>query len=510
MGFRIDRRTVLWGTGGIAVGLPVLDAMLDSNGNRLAAQGRAIPKRYALLLAGQAIGGDGMERDNNVIGGERRREGGHFVVPPTEGRGYEINTALESVRGVVDDFTLVSGLKIPFNRNSTDGSAVPAGGAYRDFHGGGKSPLLSGTRSDSATFVCNGPTSDQVIADLNDGDTTFRSLVFRAQVPFYLSGYDHSGRQYISYREGGRSGRIEAQTSPRNAYMSLFTGFIPDDDTTAAARLDYELRSRRSVLDLVLGKRDRLLTRVGTADRRRLEQYFDELRALEQRIAAIPPMTGGACEVPPDPGADPAIGGDNTGAGSGDIRPGTGYSDEHLRARVFADMIHMAFACDLTRAATLQITAFQSHMSVLPITTDLGFPARADLHELGHNGDSDNRGQFHVSLMLQWHLSHYAYLIEKMRDTPEGDGNLLDNSVIVFTPEAGHGIQLNDASSMWQTHSVEDMVLFVAGRAGGLDPGRHIRVDDHPAKVLVSAMQAAGYQGDSLGEVTGNVPALFG
>ena len=149
-------------------------------------------------------------------------------------------------------------------------------------------------------------------------------------------------------------------------------------------------------------------------------------------------------------------------------------------------------------------------MSVLPITTDLGFPARADLHELGHNGDSDNRGQFHVSLMLQWHLSHYAYLIEKMRDTPEGDGNLLDNSVIVFTPEAGHGIQLNDASSMWQTHSVEDMVLFVAGRAGGLDPGRHIRVDDHPATVLVSAMQAAGYQGDSLGEVTGNVPALFG
>jgi len=78
-------------------------------------------------------------------------------------------------------------------------------------------------------------------------------------------------------------------------------------------------------------------------------------------------------------------------------------------------------------------------------------------------------------------------------------------------PEAGHGVQLNDGTSVNQTHSVEKMILLVGGRAGGLAPGRHIAsTGTHPGKVLVSAMQAAGYDGDELGEVTGNVPGLFG
>ena len=99
-------------------------------------------------------------------------------------------------------------------------------------------------------------------------------------------------------------------------------------------------------------------------------------------------MTAGACQLPPDPGPDLPIGGDNAGSGSDTIGTNTGYSDETERARLLADLIHMAFVCDLTRVATLQITVFQSHMNVLPITTALGTPIRADLHEVGHNGDS--------------------------------------------------------------------------------------------------------------------------
>jgi len=171
----------------------------------------------------------------------------------------------------------------------------------------------------------------------------------------------------------------------------------------------------------------------------------------------------------------------------------------------------MAFVCDLTRVATLQITVFQSHMNVYPITEMLGTPVRADLHECGHNGDQMNRGQIPVSLCLQWHISHYAYLLNKLKGTPEGAGTVLDNSAIVFMPEAGHGVQLNDGTSVNQTHSVQKMILLVAGRAGGLAPGGHIvKTGTHPGKVLVSAMQAVGRQGDTFGEVTGNVPELFG
>jgi hypothetical protein len=174
----------------------------------------------------------------------------------------------------------------------------------------------------------------------------------------------------------------------------------------------------------------------------------------------------------------------------------------------------MAFVCDLTRAASLQITAFQSHMNARPIADGLGTlpgttrPARwasvgGDLHEVGHNGDPSNRGQIPSAGLLQWHISHYAYLIDKLRSTPEAGGNVLDNSVIIFTPEAGHGLQLNDGISQNQTHSVENMVMLMAGRAGGLNPGEHVNGNRaHPATVLITAMQAAGYQGNTLGDVS--------
>jgi hypothetical protein len=101
-------------------------------------------------------------------------------------------------------------------------------------------------------------------------------------------------------------------------------------------------------------------------------------------------------------------------------------------------------------------------------------------------------------------------LLDKMKQTEEGAGTLLDNSAVIFMPEAGHGVQLNDAASVNQTHSVEKMVLLVGGRAGGLKPGRHIAsAGAHPAQVLLSAMQAVGHTGDKLGEVSGTVAELF-
>jgi hypothetical protein len=407
-------------------------------------------------------------------------------------------------------------MRIPYNENSTEGADVPSGGAFRDFHGGGASPLLSGTRSVEANFTARGVTSDQVIAQLNTGQTSIESLVLRAQPSFYLTGYDFSGRHRISYRDAGDP--IEAQDSPRTAYQALFGNFTPMDQSgNAQAAHDFLQRSRRSVLDLITAKRWRVLGMVGTADRARLERHFDEIRDLERRIAELPPETTASCRKPTDPGTDPSVGGDNAGSGSDVIATNTGYSGEHERTRVLADLVHMAFVCDLTRAATLQITAFQSHMNVYPVTGDLDSPVpldrpiRADLHEVGHNGDADFRGQLAVSLCLQWHLGHYAYLLDKLKNTPEGSGNVLDNAAIVFMPEAGHGRHLNTPTDTApKTHSVEEMVLLVAGRAGGLQPGRHVATSGaHPARCLVSCMQAVGFEGDALGEVQGNLAELF-
>ena len=101
--------------------------------------------------------------------------------------------------------------------------------------------------------------------------------------------------------------------------------------------------------------------------------------------------------------------------------------------------------------------------------------------------------------------------MNKLKATPEGAGNLLDNSVLVFMPEAGHGRHLNTPSDTSpKTHSVDEMVLLVAGRAGGLKPGRHIATSGaHPGQCLLSCMQAAGYAGDTFGEVQGRLAELF-
>jgi hypothetical protein len=509
MKFRLPRRTLLRGAGGVALGLPVLECMLDSHGTAYAQAG-GLPKRYAIVFAGQAIGGDGWEENKYMVAGERKTETGHFIADTAAGAGYAVTTPLEPLEklGLMSDFSMVSNLRIPWSGSSAEASAVPPGGAFRDFHGGGAGPLLCGTRSDASSFRCRSITSDQVVAGLN-GDTTLDSLVLRAQPAWYLSGSSFAGREYISYK--GDRDPIEAQTNPSIVYGSLFDGFMPKDDAAASAAHDFNLRARRSVLSLITEKREKLLGRVGTADKQRLERHFDEIRDLEMRLSAMPPAAGGACEKPAAPSDALPLGADNAGSGSDTIGTNTGYSEEDLRARLLADLIHMAFVCDLTRVATLQITVFQSHMNMYPVSTGFGVPIRADLHECGHNGDATTRGQYPVSMCLGWHIGHYAYLLDKLKNTPEGAGNALDNSVVIFMPEAGHGIQLNDGTTNFQTHSVDRMVLLVGGRAGGLAPGRHIVSQNaHPAQVLISGMQAAGYEGDTLGEVTGNLPELFG
>jgi hypothetical protein len=394
---------MLRGVGGALVGLPLLESMLDEHGTALAQAGGALPKRYAIVFAGQALGGDDYEKNAQRINGQNLTEEGHHIVPPESGSGYTITTPLRPLAALQGDFTLVSGMRIPYNENSTEGADVPSGGAFRDFHGGGASPLLSGTRSVEANFTARGVTSDQVIAQLNTGQTSIESLVLRAQPSFYLTGDDFSGRHRNSYRDAGDP--IEAQDSPRTAYQALFGNFTPMDQSgNAQAAHDFLQRSRRSVLDLITAKRSRVLGMVGNADRARLERHFDEIRDLERRIAELPPETTASCRKPTDPGTDPSVGGDNAGSGSDVIATNTGYSGEHERTRVLADLVHMAFVCDLTRAATLQITAFQSHMNVYPVTGDLDSPVpldrpiRADLHEVGHNGDADFRGQLAVSL----------------------------------------------------------------------------------------------------------------
>jgi hypothetical protein len=358
---------------------------------------------------------------------------------------------------------------------------------------GGSAP---GNPLGHGTPVAEGVTSDQIVADAIAGSTRFRSLELRAQPEVYRENDGTFG--IISYRNDPNSGQLqpnEPQASPRLAFDSMFTGFMSADPTVSAERQAL-LAQDKSILDLVRDRAQALIARLGTADRRRVERHFDEIRDLELRISEIPDVGSGAgCMPIADPGADDPVRTVQDGLVEGSIPRYYGYANEEKRAQVMSDLLHMAFTCDLTRSATLVYTFAQCFIDTQAM---LGIQ-QTDVHELGHGAGSDED----KADAFAWHIDHFAGLVAKLRDTPEGAGSLLDNTVLVFMPEGGW----DDGDP----HSGENMVALIAGgRAGGLQPGQHVATDgQHPASVLISAMNAAGIANETLGEVEGRIPELF-
>lgn len=480
----LHRRTFLRGLGGIAVALPALEIMLDAHGEAYAGGGK-IPGRFMMSFDGGALGADGDSVHN-------------LYAPDTIGPDYDLKTAimpLGDYGGIASEVSVISGLLLPYGTNP-----IPAGGWASDFHIQALGPLISGVRNNSTDdYGVNGPTADQIVADAIAGDTTFRSLAYQVQASWYLTQGAPYGRDVISYRsEGGSLVANPGQPSPQAAYQTLFTGFVPPDPADASAFAD-ELAKRRSVLDRVGSSIESLLPQLGAADRQRLDLHFTEIRALEERLAATPPTSGDGCSMFPDPGPDPAVGGNNSSNGGSGFDTNAGWSDETTRARVFADLIHMAFACDLTRSVAWLMTMAQSHMSIHPLT---GIPY--DQHELGHGGGSTQE----MSIVRAWHIDHFAYLCARLRDTPEGAGSVLDSCALVHMNEAGHGFDPGSGNSN-STHSTENMCCLLAGRAGGLAAGQHVRTDGaHPAQVFNTALRALGIAQD-LGEISGTIDGLL-
>ena len=484
----LSRRMVLRGLGGVAIALPTLEIMLNRHGDALAA-GDPLPRRFLVAFNGQSLGGDNDPLHNSYV-------------PDIVGPDYDLKIAtmpLGNYGAVKDDVSIVSGLRVPYNT----GMGIPAGGWDVQFHTSALGPLLTGVRNKGPDDFPggNGPTADQIVAEAIGQSTNFKSLTYQVQAAWYLSGGSAPyGRDILSYKLDGMGNPIPnpGQVSPKAAFDSLFMGFVPPDPGDAK-KAAYELAKRKSIIDLVRGDFEKLIPQLGKADNLRMQRHLDEIRDLEIKLKAVPPEQTPQCMMLADPGVDPPVGGDNSSLGGDDMfNVNNGYSDEVTRARVFHDLIHMAFVCDLSRSVALLYTMAQSHMNIHPIA---GHPY--DQHELGHAG----LGTLEVSKVIAWHVDLFASLVAKVRDTPEGAGSLLDSCAMVLLHEGGHGY--DPAGKDNSSHSTENMACLIAGRAGGLRGGQHIVATDmHPGNVLNTAMRAVGVDQD-LGEVVGVVPGLL-
>jgi hypothetical protein len=483
---RMPRRTFLRGAAGFAMALPLLESMQAS-------AGVGAPMRYFLGFAGSSIGFPGFDYD--------------LLVPDATGLGYDVKRALQPLLDldIRDQVSVISGMEIPWG----DAGSVPAGGRVRNWHAKSVAPLISGVRgADDGNEAAQGATSDQVAADVLGVTTPHRLLTYRVQAAYYRgSNGDGGDRGRISYRDdGGSIIPVDPIVSPRLAYESLFTGFVPPDPGQAAEALA-ALRRRKSAVDLVLEDAQALMPKLGTVDRQRLERHFDELRDLEARLEQTQPPAEGACELLPHPGDDPAIGGVVENGDTDGYAGGGAYSNEELRAEVLTDLVAMAFTCDLTRVASVMYTMAQCFLNANPL-----FGQPSDMHELGHFGVGGGEvGLNAVSDGVAWHVRHFGRLVQKLRDTTELDGStVLDNSALVLVFEGGWGYdpESGDASSV---HSSENMSALIAGHAGGLNPGGGQHVPNpggHPTQVINTALRAVGVDHE-MGEVSGVIDALL-
>lgn len=424
--------------------------MLDSHGTAYAG-GSDLPRRFVAQFISCSWGAGGSTEPMPL---------------PSEGFGYELTPPFAGFADydVRDEISLLSGL---FMEELT-------GHAFQCVQ-------MSGTPRTPSGGPTEGPTADQIMAATIGAESPYPSLVYQTQVESYWDNWQPLER-ILSIADGPDGPEfVEPEVSPKNAFNRLFSNFTPPTNAEELARRDFELSRDRSVLDFVRDDRERLLGRLGHSDRGRVDQYFTAVRELEQEIAAMP--NGGSpqghCEAPSEPGDD----------------PGTEqwYSGEHERAHVFEDLIHMAFVCDLTQVATHMLSFAASQMSLSMFT---GFNSR--IHGATHVKTNEQMGE-----LIAWGTGHFARLVAKLRDTPEGAGNVLDNTALVFLLECG--------KTGTDPHSGENMIALLAGgRAGGLAPGQHIATNGmHPANVVRTAMTACGMPGTSLGNIEGVIPEAF-
>ena len=487
--FRLDRRTFLRGAGGVALALPALEIMMPS-----AKAAMPAPKRFFLGLGGISTGMQGSEFD--------------LSVPKAVGSGYEITRGL----GPLGDqdlgalVSVVSGMEIPWG----DEGSVPAGGRPRRWHSTSMGPLISGVRCNANTVERPlGETADQVAADVLAGDTTHRLLTYRVQAARYRGQNGDGGdRGRASYRKvGDELVPVDPIVSPRLAYDSLFTGFIPPDPEEAAQALA-AIRRRKSAVDLVGDAAKDLIPKLGGTDKQRMERHFDELRELEKRLDELkPPPANESCVLLPEPGPDPEIGGAVENNDTDGFESGGAYSNEELRAEIMTDLMAMAFICDLSRVVSMLYTMPQCFLNCHPI---LGHPT--DMHQLGHFGPHGGNGDELVADGVSWHVKHWSTLVAKLRDTPDIDGmsTVLDNCALVLAFEGGWG-EDPESGKEFSSHSSQNMFALIAGGAGGLNAagGKHVQnIGGHPTQVINSALRAVGVE-QEMGEIAGVVDGLF-
>jgi hypothetical protein len=288
-------------------------------------------------------------------------------------------------------------------------------------------------------------------------DTTLPSI--QVAVSKRIIGSEGPTLQFLSHQ--GPDSPLSQLFDPREVWNQLFGSFSVPDDPTKPHRI--------ASLDAVKADVERLKLRVGNADKIRLDAHLASVEQIRSQIDALAPL----CEIP-----------EMTQQNNDDIE-----GQEQLEAvnRAMTDLIVMAFTCDVTRIASVQFTGSVGYTVFNTVGATQGH------HDLTHDGGMNDMVDAATSFTMQ----QLAVLLEALQATPEGAGNLLDNSVLLASSDAASGL----------THSTDDMPILVCGGGGGTltHPGIHYHSPsgENTSDVLLAILKSVVPEATEVGSGNG-------
>lgn len=434
----LPRRTLLRGIGA-ALALPLLDGMVPALSAIRQTPARGM-RRFGVLYVP-----NGMAMQ-------------HWT-PTGDGTAFDLSPILQPMAPFRDRTLVLTGL-----------NPGPGGGA----HAGASTKFLTGVagrRTDGAEIE-SGPSIDQLLAKELGRYTQLSSLELALDGRDFAgtcdAGFSCAYTNTISWRTDTTP--LPMENDPRVVFERLFG----DSDSTDPAVRRARLAEDRSILDSVTEKVAELGRGIGPYDRRKVDQYLDAVRDVERRIQRAEEQSTRDLPLLQQPAGVPST------------------FEAHMR--LMFDLQLLAYQTDLTRVVSFMVGREISGRTY----NEIGIPDAH--HPLSHHLD-DPAKIWTMSKINTFHVSLFADFVDKMRSTEDGDGSLLDHSLLLY----GAGMSNSNAHA-----PINLPIMLVGGAAGGLDGGRHLTYpEDTPmANLLLAIMDKVGVPLEQVGNSTGTLDVL--
>ena len=442
----LSRRTVLRGLG-TALSLPLLDSMVPAQ--TPLAKTAANPQ----LRLGLCFIPHGAVMAN--------------WTPAAEGPNFQLSRTLAPLQPFQDQMVVVTNLA---HKMAAPGGPGDNGGDHT------RSPavFLNGVhpkRTDGADIQA-GVTIDQIAAQKSGQQTPLPSLElatedFSGLVGSCDVGFSCAYMNTISWRTPTTP--LPMEINPRVVFTRLF-----GDGANAEERIE-RIDEQRSILDAVVGQVRHLEGGLGPGDRNRVAEYLDTIREIERRIQLAEKQNANSTlAVPASP---------------------TGIPDNHQEhTKLMFDLMTLSYQANITRISTFMMAREVSYRTFPMLGISEGF------HPASHHQNNPERLE-NLTKINTYHVSLLAYFLGKLKATPDGDGNLLDHSLILY----GSGMSNSNV------HNHAPLPVFVAGGAAGrMKGGRHLKYPDGTpmANLLLTILDKAGVPQDRVGDSTGILTEL--